>query len=285
MPRLKVEDDEFDINELEGAEYSEDEEYADYEGPTPPKKTVLNGYVKVAYWTLDSSGERMIKSLFIAAENTGDRAKFNGCPIWDNTSFKASTKFRWVPLIRAWDITLQDIKKKLYVLPEEDDHPTFGAVIEKIGTWKPGEDEDTAYCRVLTGVHNYDGGKIVDVGKWLPWQDAQADADEDDEVADEAEDEEEQDVDEEPEEDEEAAEDEDQDAEEEDEEPPAKPARRAPARTAKAAPAKSAAAKPATRGAKPAAASRPATGRKAASKPAATRRGARAQGSDDDPPF
>src|ERR1700748_1213881 len=66
MPKLRVEDEEFDLDALEGAEWDEGEEFVDYTGPVPPKKTVLNGYVKVAYWTLDGSGERMIKSLFIA---------------------------------------------------------------------------------------------------------------------------------------------------------------------------------------------------------------------------
>lgn len=295
MPRLKVGDDELDIEELENAEYSEDDQFEDYDGPVPPKRTLLRGFVKLAYWTLDSSDERMIKSLWIAAENTGDKAKYNGLPIWDNTSLKASTKFRWAPLIRAWGITLTDLKKKLYCKPEDEDHPTRGAVIEKIGPWAPGEESDSAWCMVLTDIDNYGGEKSASVGKWMPWVDEEEDDEDADEVADEVE----EDQDDEPEDDEEvddadeAEEDEDQEEDDEEDEEAAPPARtgrggRAPARTA----AKAATRSTATRGTKPATttrAARPAAGKATATrgaKPAAAgRRGAGAKGSNQPPPF
>ena len=295
MPRLKVGDDELNIAELENAEYNEDGDFEDYTGPKPPKKTILRGFVKLAYWTLDSSDERMVKSLFIAAENTGDKAKYNGLPIWDNTSLKASTKFRWAPLIRAWGVTLLDFKKKLYVRPEEEDHPTRGAVIEKVGTWKPGEDNDSAWCMVLTDLDKeYEGERAVKVGKWLPWEDPEDVDDVDDEVDEEVEvdevDEEEADEDEdEVEEDDQEDEEPEEDEEDQEEEAPPPATRRSAARTpAKAATgkasgtrpaAKAAPARTATRAAKPAAA---AAGR---SKPASAARGRRAQGDNQPPPF
>lgn len=296
MPRLKVGDDELNIDELENAEYNEDGDFEDYTGPKPPKKTILRGFVKLAYWTLDSSDERMIKSLFIAAENTGDKAKYNGCPIWDNTSIKPSTKFRWAPLIRSWGITLIDIKKKLYCKPEEEDHPTRGAVIEKIGTWKPGEEEDTAYCMVLTDLDKeYEGERAVKVGKWLPWEDPEQvddEADEADEDGAEPDEDEvepdEDDTEDEPEDDDQ----EDEPEEEEAEEPPARTGRRA-AKPA-AATGKPATRSTATRSTRPATTARTAkaaTGKPAAAtarstKPAtAGRRGSPARGDSQPPPF
>lgn len=296
MPRLKVGDDELNIEELENAEYNEDGDFEDYTGPKPPKKTILRGFVKLAYWTLDSSDERMVKSLFIAAENTGDKAKYNGLPIWDNTSLKASTKFRWAPLIRAWGVTLLDFKKKLYVRPEEEDHPTRGAVIEKVGTWKPGEDNDSAWCMVLTDLDKeYEGERAVKVGKWLPWEDPE-EADDVDDEADEVDEEVEVDEEDAEEADEDEVEEDDQedeepeeDEEDQEEEAPPPATRRSAARTpAKAATgkasgtrpaAKAAPARTATRAAKPAAA---AAGR---SKPASAARGRRAQGDNQPPPF
>lgn len=292
MPRLKVGDDELDIEALEAVEYNEDEEFQDYTGPTPPKKTVLRGFVKLAYWTLDGEGERMIKSLFIAAENTGDKAKFNGCPIWDNTSIKASTKFRWAPLMRAWGITLADIKRKLYVKPEEFDHETRGAVIEKIGTWEPGEESESAWVMVLTGTHKYDGANQVDVGKWMPWvdeepEDADDEADEvdaDEEVAD---DEAEEEVDEADADEDEVDEDYQEDEAEEEPAPPARGRKPAGTRPAAATASKPAAGRTATRTAKPAAAKPAAatTARRPASGKPAARRGAAAKGSAAPPPF
>lgn len=264
MPKLKVGNDELDLAALEAAEYDESGDFDDYEGPRPPKKTILAGYVKTMYWTLDASDERMLKSLFIAAENTGDKAKYNGCPIWDNTSLKTSTKFRWVPLLRALGFNLRDIKTKLHVLPEENDHATYGAVIEKIGTFAPGEENETAWCRVLTGTHPYNGDTLVDVGKWLPWADAEPDEDEDEPEEDETEDEDaaDEEVDEdEPEEDE----------AEEEPEPPARARKLATRTAAKPAATKPAPARTATRAAKP-----------AAGKPV---RGRPTRGSTDDTPF
>lgn len=160
MPKLRISDDELDIDELEDAEYSEDD-YVSYSGEQPPADTVLDGYIKSAWWTETSGGDRMIKLIFIADGNTGEEEEYDGLPVWENLPLTSNAKFRWKPFIDSQGITLLDIKKKLYVSPDDDN---IGAPIEKIGTWEPGED---TRARIITKVDRYDGKASTKVRKWL----------------------------------------------------------------------------------------------------------------------
>lgn len=291
MPRLKVTPEELDIKALEAAEYDEGGDFEPYAGPTPPKKTILTAYVKSMWWTYDANDKRQIIYLVIADGNTGAKAKYNGLPMFERQSLTEKSKWKWAPTMRILGFTLQDVFKKLYVLPEENDHERFGAVIEKIGSFVPGEENENAWVRVVTDHHEYDDTTYHDVGRFMAYEDEATD-DADDEEADELEDEEleaeEADEDEaaEDENQEEADEEEDEDQEEEDEDqeeedeeeeeaPPARPARR-DARTSAAPAASSGARSSGTRGAKPAPA-KPA--------PAKSARARRAKGVADDPPF
>lgn len=265
MVRLKVGDDELNVRELDEAEYNESD-FEPYDGPIPPKNTILIAYVKSQWWTFDRNDKRMIKTLVIVDGNEGEKAKYNGMPIFDNTSIIPGAKFRWAPMMRVLGFTTKDLKTKLYVA--EEDHPTLGAPVEKIGTFVPGEDSDVAWIRVVTGRHTNDGELLPDIAKWLEYEEPQEPEEPEDEADEPDEDE--------PDEDE---------PEDEPETPPARGGRRTAAAQTTADKAKPAAAgaRPATRSTATRA-GKPAAGR-AAPKAATTGRGRPARGSKDDPPF
>jgi hypothetical protein len=166
-------------------------------------------------------------------------------------------------MMRTLGFTLRDVKSKMVAEANEDDQ--FGAKLKKIGPFVPGEDQDGAWVRVVTGRERYNGDWQARAAKWLPWEDAE-EPEEPEEPAEEEDDEEAVEEDEEIE-----------DTEEEPEAEPEPPVRGR--RSATKAPAKKAAAtKPAARGR---AAAAPA--KKAASRPARGRRPSTVE--DDEPPF
>jgi len=299
MARVKVTDEEFDIQSLEDAEYNEDEDFDTYDGELPENDTILTGYIKSMWWTMTGSNKRMFKILFIAADNDEPEDEYDGLPIWDNPFFSPDGKFRWKPFIDNFGVSLLDIKKKLYL--GDEDHPRFGAPVDKVGTLVPGG--DTSWARVLTKIgFDQDGNRRVEVKKWLPLEDEEEPEPDDEEPDDEPDEPDDEYDDEGEEDDEEDDEDEEDDDEGDDEpEPPARGRGRRPApaatkSTAKAAPARGrgrAAAKPAAAKAAPArggrAAAAPARGAKtrtAAAKPVAATRGRRsAKAAQDEPPF
>lgn len=289
MPKLKITDDDLDVEALEEAEYDESKDFEPYDGPRPPKGTILGGYIKRIFWTYTTKKpERpMLKILFVAAENTGTRAQYNDWAQWDNVVIADNTKFRWKPFIDAFGLTLRDIKTKLYVAPEDQDDPKNGAPIIKIGTWKPGEEEDGAWARVLIKHEKYEGEWDAKVDRWLAYQDSDEaeDPEDDDEGDEEAEDETEELEDEASDEEEETAEEDEEEAEEE----PAPTKARGRSTPARPAASARGGRKPAPAAAKPVA-TKPATrgGRAAASKPAVKPTATRGRGgrrAADDPPF
>jgi hypothetical protein len=299
MPKLKRDDvADLDVDALDEVEY-DDSEFQSYGGEVPPVGTELKGFLKSLWWTrtavkADGSGDDpMLKALWVAAENEGDEEEYNDCPFWMNLPLIPSAKFRWAPFLDVYGITLRDLKNKTYVSSDEDQ---FGAPIERIDTFRPGEESDDAWCRVVTGRERYDGEWQARVKSWLPWDEADEAEPEDEEEPEDG--------------DEEYDDTEDEEEEEEQEEQEERPARgrtRSGSRSAQAAPAarpgrsgRSAPARPAAatsarsgRSSGRSAPARPAPARstgsraaKADTKPAARGRGrSRSAGSDEDPPF
>lgn len=191
-----------DVNwdELESEAYNPDE-FEDYDGPLPPHNMILAGVVRKMWATTSSAGDEMIKVLFVAAGNEGEREVYNGAPLWDNISFTLpQVKFRWQPWLDALGVTLADLKSKTIVGDEED----RGDVIEKIGRVNFAGKTPVA-ARVKVVREKYNDEAQAKVGKWLPPA-----MDADDADADEAD-----------------------DWDDEDDEPPARPARKRRAAAAK----------------------------------------------------
>lgn len=260
MPKLKIEDDELDVEALESAEY---EESSRYHGEIPPKGTVLRGRISKMWWTYTQSDDPMLVVLFVAEDNEGKTAKYNGLPVWERLPLTAKAKFKWAPFFEVIGLTIRDVKTKTVVADEDDER--FGAPITKIGMFEPGE--DVSWVRLITGTHKYEGAPQVDADVWMEYEET-----EEEEAEEEPEDTEEVEVEEETEEEPEAA----------------PPARGRGGRTAAAkAPAKAAAKAPTRSPGRAATASRAAKAApaKAAAAPARGRRGTTAKGSDEDPPF
>ena len=289
MPKLKMDDDEFDVDELEGAEYEEQKRYS---GPQPPKGTILTGFIKKAWWTFtNDNSSRLMKVIFEADGDTD----YEGLGVWDNITFNAKSKWRWAPFLDAHGLTVSDVKNKMYVPPEDEDDDNLGTPIIKIGKWVVGE--DSTACRIITTRRrDQNGDWQTNVDTWLEYEEPEDE--DDDDLEDEQppptrrvksavsskpgaakarrtrpEPEPEEDAEDEPEEDEEELEDDEDQEEEASPETPAK--RRAPAGkpTATARSARPVAATPGRRTAK--------SGR-VAGKPVGKRR---ASAADDDPPF
>lgn len=260
MPKLKIEDDELDVEALESAEY---EESSRYHGEIPPKGTVLRGRISKMWWTYTQSDDPMLVVLFVAEDNEGKTAKYNGLPVWERLPLTAKAKFKWAPFFEVIGLTIRDVKTKTVVADEDDER--FGAPITKIGMFEPGE--DVSWVRLITGTHKYEGAPQVDADVWMEYEETEEEAEEEPEDTEEVEVEEEE-------------------AEEEPEAAP--PARGRGGRTAAAkAPAKAAAKAPTRSPGRAATASRAAKAApaKAAAAPARGRRGTTAKGSDEDPPF
>jgi len=273
MVRLKKEDTaDLDIEELDALEYST-ETYDSYDGEVPPKDLELTGYVKKMWWTRTSNNDPMLKILWVAEENTDDMEEYNGCPFWLNYALIGGAKFRWAPFLDNYGITLKQVKNNIDVADKDDQN---GAPINKIANFRPGEESDEAWCRVITDRERYNGEFKPAIKSWLPW-DADDEAEEEEAEEEEAEEE----------------------YEEEEPEPEPEPARgrgrattsraarsapekpATPARGTRTRAAATAPEKPATRGARTARTAKPA----ARSAPARGTRRGRGGGDDSDPPF
>lgn len=292
MPKLKADEVDIDVSELEGAEYSEDE-FEDYAGEIPKAGTVLVAYVKKMWYTYTQpkpdrpEGDPMLKALLIAADNTGRLAQYNGLPVWENMALTAGSKWKWAPFLRTFGLTIKDVKTKTYV--EDDDDPRNGAPIIKISNWQVGEDHDEAWCRIIIKRgKTQDGEPRAEIRKVLEYEEPEPDEPDD-----------------EPDDAEEVVEDVDADGpfaddepNEEDDEPNEEAeqgggrrggrGRAAPTRTAgKASATRSGAGTTAgrTRSASATRAAGSTRTAKAATAPAGRGRGRRAAGSADDPPF
>jgi hypothetical protein len=172
MPKLRKEDvADLDIEALDAVEYST-EEFDTYDGEVPPVGTELTGYVKRMWWTRTAQkpngggDDPMLKVLWVAADNEGDEEEYNDCGFWLNAPLIPTAKFRWAPFLEVYGLTLKQIKTATYVAPKEDQN---GAPIERIGSWKPGEDSDAAWCRIISGQEPYNGEMQPRVKEWLLW--------------------------------------------------------------------------------------------------------------------
>src|ERR1700691_4350988 len=139
MPKLKVDDKELNVKELEAAEFKEGESYTSYDGDIPPKDTVLRSYVKKMWWTYTGNDDPMLKVLVESGENEGDDEQYDGLPMWENMALTAGAKFKWAPFLEWAGLTIRDVKTKTIV--EDEDDPNMGAPITKIGDFEPGSEE------------------------------------------------------------------------------------------------------------------------------------------------
>jgi len=269
MPSLKLDDEDFDVEGLEKAEYNEDDQRVPYQGPQPKKGTVLTGFLSKIWFIYNRKNDPMLKIIFEADEDSG----FGGLEIWDNLTLNKASKFRWQPFLNATGLTLLDIKNRMKY--EGEENAKLGWPVVKIARLKVGE---SAVINILTDRSKDNEGEWRnDIAKYMPYK--PLDLDEDDEDED---DEEYEVEDDEEDEDEEVEEDEEDEEDEEEEEPEPAPRRKTAARSrGTRTAARPVARSSATRSGKPTRAA--GSGRpKPSAKPAA---GKKRRAHPDDPPF
>jgi hypothetical protein len=166
-----------DAEELENAEYEEREDYGSYDGPNPPRGTILKGRIKKMWYKLsDASSNPMLVVIWEAEGNKGDKKVYNGIGIWDRIVFTKKTAFRFKPFCSVFGITVTDVYDRM--TGEEDDG--MGCPVTKIGKWTI--DSAKSGCRVTTkmGKATPEYPSRVEISKWMPAdEDADADADDD----------------------------------------------------------------------------------------------------------
>jgi hypothetical protein len=215
MPKLRPADvADIDVEELEAAEYSEGT-FVSYSGEIAPADTILRAYVKNIWWTRANPkpgqkvGSPMLKVLLIADANEGDEEQYNGMPIWENLVLTSAAKFKWGPFFEQFGLSIRDVKankagkSNVVVAAEEDDRGQ--SEVEKIGSFVPGEDNDAAWCRVVTSRETYEGKPQAHVNVWLDYDEDEGEEEEEPEEELEEEEEEEDEPEEEEEEEEEVA--------------------------------------------------------------------------------
>jgi len=174
MTKLNLKGVDFRPEELDDAEVGE--EYEPYDGPLAPRNTILAGYAKKMWVKKSDSGHLQVVNLFIADDNAGDKAVYNGMAIFDRVTFTPKAAFHYKPWLTAFGFKSVGAVAKADV---SDDDENNGTPVNKIGKFRPGDD---ARCRVLIGVDRYEGEKRNVVGKWLPAEEAdEPDDDKDDE--------------------------------------------------------------------------------------------------------
>lgn len=181
MPRMKLSDRDFNVKELD-VDY-EPSDFKRYDGDMPRSGTILRARVTKLWWTQSGDGTSAMKVLAVAEQNTGDRKKYNGLPIWDFLTFKPEAAFRYMPFLHTFEIQLQDIRRHMMV---GDEPENLGDPILSIGDWSVGSDD--ALCRIVVKVSERYGAE-PDRDGWLTFVDADADAADDDDEDDDEDDE------------------------------------------------------------------------------------------------
>jgi len=179
MAKMKWED--LDDEELDNIDYDPDAEdaFAPYDGEIPPANTLLDGIVKKMWATKSKNGNPMLKVLWVAESNEGEKKMYNGLPIWHYVVLTKESAFSWKPFLAAFDLTVSDIKNKMSVEPDEDGNN--GKVVLKIGAkFKPGE--KAARVRVLTKREMYQDNPQARVSKFLVAKNDDVDDDDDEDL-------------------------------------------------------------------------------------------------------
>jgi hypothetical protein len=197
MPRMKLDERDFNVKQLKNVDYQRSD-IKRYDGEVPRTGTILICRVTRLWWTQSNDGTSAMKVLAVAEQNKGDRARYNGLPVWDFLTYKPEAAFRYMPFLLTFAIELDDIKRHMMIADEPD---RFGDVIESIGDWEVGSDD--AVCKIVIK-NDPQYGAEPDRDGWLELEGSTTGSGPDDA---------------------------DDDEDDDDDEPPARPSRRAPARS------------------------------------------------------
>lgn len=136
----------------------QDETFEPYDGPIPPNNSILQVSLKWARVAEFGSGNGGLKLLMEVAEPDGPKAKYNGCPLFENLVDVDTQDWK----IRQWLDAIGATGKDWDNCVTETDGDN--QVITKFGRVKA----DGLTLRVQTAVDTYEGEKRAKVRKYLP---------------------------------------------------------------------------------------------------------------------
>lgn len=186
MPVFKISGFGDDVVDARGGEFQP------YDGPIPPKGTILVGLIKQIQLTKNRNGELMVKCLFEAKGNEGDKAKYDGLPVWWNGNVTEQGKgfvndFLIALAARNGAEPKTVIRAFWQKGPAiEDAQGKLPSPIKGIGTFRI--EPNGMKGKISTKVGEYKGDEKAEVGFWIvpkPGEDTAAPASDDtDEVED-----------------------------------------------------------------------------------------------------
>lgn len=146
-----------EIDEVEVGE----SEFEPYEGPLPPKNTILTCDVKYAKLAKFASGSKGLKVLLVANDpEDGPKSKYDGLPIWDNLVDVQQNAWKTRQWMDAIGGTGAD-----WVKTTVEDPGGEGAKVLKFGAIRT----EGLQVRVQTSIgHNQNDEPRAEVGRYLP---------------------------------------------------------------------------------------------------------------------
>lgn len=163
MPIFKIQGFGDDVLEAKGGDFQP------YDGPLPPKGTILEGVIKQFQIAKNRNDEPMLKCLFEAKGNEDEKAKYNGLPVWWNGNITDQGKgfvndfLVHLALFNGVDPKRMkfDFWKKGPAL-ESDKLPS---PIKAIGTF--AVDANGMKSKISTRLGSYKGEEKTEVGFWI----------------------------------------------------------------------------------------------------------------------
>lgn len=162
-----------------GEEPEEMEAFDVYDGPVPPVG-VYRCKLRRLQIVTNRNGDDMVKWVMDIAEPKGsEKARYNGCGIWGQQNVTEQGKpFLKSVLVHGLGVSWSDFIGK--TVTESDERPTM---VKSIGRKKFLD--ETIDVRAQLKREVYQGETRLAFGRFLPYEDADVEADEDDEPGEE----------------------------------------------------------------------------------------------------
>jgi hypothetical protein len=111
-----------------------------YDGPIPPKG-LYKAVWKRGWWTKSSTDKPMIKLLFVLETDNAQKKQFNGCPLFHNITYEASTMWKMKELFNALNAGAKagidyDDKGDVKRIGRAQPGKTFLLIHSDVGSWK-----------------------------------------------------------------------------------------------------------------------------------------------------
>ena len=163
MPVFKIAGFGDDVIDAKGGDFQP------YDGPIPPKGTILEGVIRQLQLAKNRNDELMLKCLFEAKGNDGDKEKYNGLPVWWNGNITEQGKgfvndfLVHLALFNGFDPKMMKIS--FWKKGPAVDSDKLPSPIKAIGTF--AIDVNGMASKISTRVGNYKGEEKAEVLNWI----------------------------------------------------------------------------------------------------------------------